>query len=123
MLIIIEWLQQAEWEGKTLQVDMRNYDHETALGPGLHPSLKSPGDRSGSSNHSPTGPDGNTMSLGAYQVQYAQYQPQAQVSASPAYGTVQGGYAQQYTYINTVSKSSCWPCLMQWDMLTLMYSP
>lgn len=82
---------------------MRNYDHETALGPGTHPSLRSPTGKFGPSSPSSISPNGNGMDLAALQVQYTQYQPQGQVPVSAAYVTLQSGFAQQYTYVNTVS--------------------
>ncbi|KFY54380.1 hypothetical protein V497_07758 [Pseudogymnoascus sp. VKM F-4516 (FW-969)] len=97
-----EWLKQAEWDGNRFQVDMRNYDQETPLGPSSYIPLESP--RSARSSYSvasiaPTTSSMNENSQFAYS-----YKPIMQIATTQAFscGTSAMGYPvtspQQYSF-------------------------
>ncbi|OAF56600.1 hypothetical protein VC83_07304 [Pseudogymnoascus destructans] len=102
-----DWLKQAEWDGNRFQVDMRNYDQETPLGPSSYIPLESP--RSARSSYSvasiaPTTSSMNENSQFAYS-----FKPIMQIATTQAYscGTSALGYSvtspQQYSFGGPVS--------------------
>jgi hypothetical protein len=91
----VEWLEQAEWDGNRFQVDMRNYDQETPLGPSAYVPPENPQPvRNRVTASAPSGVNDT-----AYTYSYA---PALQVAASQPYICSSVGYSMatgpQYTY-------------------------
>ncbi|OBU01087.1 hypothetical protein VE01_00704 [Pseudogymnoascus verrucosus] len=97
-----EWLKQAEWDGNRFQVDMRNYDQETPLGPSSYIPLESPRSARSSYSVAPIAPTTSSMNENS-QFAYA-YKPIMQIATTQAYscGTSALGYSvaspHQYSF-------------------------
>ncbi|KFY28013.1 hypothetical protein V493_03147 [Pseudogymnoascus sp. VKM F-4281 (FW-2241)] len=109
-----EWLKQAEWDGNRFQVDMRNYDQETPLGPSSYIPLESPRSARGSYSVASTAPTTSSMNESS-QFAYS-YKPIMQIATTQAYpcGTNALGYSvtspQQYSFGGPVrALSPFWP--------------
>ncbi|OBT65782.1 hypothetical protein VE03_03302 [Pseudogymnoascus sp. 23342-1-I1] len=102
-----EWLKQAEWDGNRFQVDMRNYDQETPLGPSSYIPLESP--RSARSSYSVASIAPTTSSMNDNSQFTYSYKPIMQIATTQAYscGTNALGYSvaspQQYSFGGPVS--------------------
>ncbi|OBT76243.1 hypothetical protein VF21_03353 [Pseudogymnoascus sp. 05NY08] len=102
-----EWLKQAEWDGNRFQVDMRNYDQETPLGPSSYIPLESP--RSARSSYSVASIAPTTSSMNDNSQYAYSYKPIMQIATTQAYscGTSALGYSvtspQQYSFGGPVS--------------------
>lgn len=95
----LEWLEQAEWDGNRFQVDMRNYDQETPLGPSPHIPLDKVQPVRGS--HTVTAAPMLDSMNGNVAYTYP-YTAVMQVATTQANACARSGYAvtslQQYTY-------------------------
>lgn len=86
------WLQKVQWDGKSLQVDLRNFDLETPLGPSSPPTARPRESTVGTSRN------------GSIDMTYAQaYQPVQAVATSYTTSPPLSAYAtpaspQQYSY-------------------------
>ncbi|OBT49043.1 hypothetical protein VE00_00211 [Pseudogymnoascus sp. WSF 3629] len=102
-----EWLKQAEWDGNRFQVDMRNYDQETPLGPSSYIPLESP--RSARSSYSVASIAPTTSSMNENSQYAYSFKPIMQIATTQAYscGTSALGYSvtspQQYSFGGQVS--------------------
>ncbi|KFY07400.1 hypothetical protein V492_07180 [Pseudogymnoascus sp. VKM F-4246] len=108
-----EWLKQAEWDGNRFQVDMRNYDQETPLGPSSYIPLESP--RSARSSYSVSSIAPTTSSMNENSQYAYSYKPIMQIATTQAYscGTNALGYSvtspQQYSFGGQVSPTYTTP--------------
>lgn len=99
---MIEWLEAAQWDGKSLQVDLRNHSLETPLGPSTSSPVRSRPiippviNRTGSidSTYSHSYQSLETVSSPSYATS-----PTSSVYATPA-------SPQQYSYQTPVSRQS-----------------